>query len=56
MTETLAIFFAGSALLFAAKTKRAMADGGSALGLWTGCGLALPPAFCCDRMAGYFSL
>src|SRR6185312_15834631 len=41
MTETLAIFFAGSAFLFAAKAKRKMADEGSALRFWIACGVAL---------------
>lgn len=41
MTETLAIFFAGLALLFAAKAERRMADNGPALRLWIGCSLAL---------------
>ena len=41
LTETLAIFFAGLALLFAAKAIRRLDAGELSLGLWAACGLAL---------------
>jgi 4-amino-4-deoxy-L-arabinose transferase-like glycosyltransferase len=41
LTETLAIFFAGLALLLAAKAVGKIDGGGSALALWFGCGVSL---------------
>jgi 4-amino-4-deoxy-L-arabinose transferase-like glycosyltransferase len=41
LTETLAILFAGSALLLCAKAERRADAADPALGLWCGCGLAL---------------